>query len=570
MRTMYAAMLALGAAGAARAGGPLATIQDVTVGSSSSPRALQGLAWADLPGVGPLFVTSTGSCVPFIGTGNGLARFTDAWSLVGESDYGAEPCHFGDITIGSDGAIYAPASEYDGLGFTSDKPFQINRFRASDLGADAAWNADALFDTYGFNDLSGADYRHGDLYIVDYRDASPADTNIYVFDLATDPPTMIDLFTVSTRRVNGIESYGDRLYLAADVDSVTARLDVYDLDAITAGVNTPIDSYTFDISNGSSQLGQHSEGLTFKFAPAGPELWVSAALGTIVRRIALPGPPMRVTWTGAGSVVGEPFSNWRDFTFGWDGQPTNATDALIDFAGDAVVTIDGAAACAALTVLGADASAQGLRIEATGALATADALVSGAAARLAGGAWTSAGPIVIDDTGALRGDGAINGAVVCAGVLEADPAGALSVASLTLEPTATVRADVGDGAAPAMVIAATAVTLDGSIEVVSTLAPESCARIAIMQGGTVGGAFAMETLPAPAPGMRTAIVQSPTGVEYVQTRAADLDADLQVDGADLGALLGAWGQPGATDLNADTITDGADLGLLLGQWGACG
>ncbi|MFG0274685.1 MAG: hypothetical protein ACF8QF_06480, partial [Phycisphaerales bacterium] len=560
MRTMYGAMALLGAAGAAHAGGPLATIQDVTVGSSSSPRALQGLAWADVAGIGPLFLTSTGSCVPFIGTGNGLARFTDAWSLVGESDYSAEPCHFGDITIGSDGSIYAPASEYDGIGFTSDKPFQINRFRASDLGADGAWNADALFDTYGFNDLSGADYRHGDLYIVDYRDASPDATNIYVFDLATEPPTMIDLVTVSTRLVNGVESYGNRLYLAADVDSVTARLDVYDLDALAAGVNDPIDSYTFDISDGSSQLGQHSEGLTFKFAPAGPELWVSAALGTIARRIALPDAPTRVTWTGAGSVVGEPFSNWRDYSFGWDGQPTGATDALIDFAGDAFVTIDSAGACAALTVLGADSTAQGIRIEGGGALTSADGLISGSAAHLAGGVWTSPGPIVIDAAGALRGFGEVVGPVQCAGELEADAGATLTIDSLTLEPTATMRADVGDGSAPALLAATVGATLNGAVEVVATIPPEACARVQIVQGGAVAGAFASETLPAPAPGMRTAIVQSASGVDYVQTRGADLDADLTVDGADLGALLGAWGQPGATDLNADGATDGADLG----------
>ena len=50
---------------------------------------------------------------------------------------------------------------------------------------------------------------------------------------------------------------------------------------------------------------------------------------------------------------------------------------------------------------------------------------------------------------------------------------------------------------------------------------------------------------------------------------ADLNADGVVDGADLGALLGAWGASGATDLTGDGVTDGADLGVLLGAWGAC-
>lgn len=50
----------------------------------------------------------------------------------------------------------------------------------------------------------------------------------------------------------------------------------------------------------------------------------------------------------------------------------------------------------------------------------------------------------------------------------------------------------------------------------------------------------------------------------------DLNSDGIVDGADLGLLLGAWGQPCGTpcsaDLNDDNVVDGADLGLLLGGW----
>lgn len=51
--------------------------------------------------------------------------------------------------------------------------------------------------------------------------------------------------------------------------------------------------------------------------------------------------------------------------------------------------------------------------------------------------------------------------------------------------------------------------------------------------------------------------------------AADLNADLAVDGNDLGLLLAEWGQPGAADLNADGIVDGNDLGQLLAAWGPC-
>ncbi len=50
----------------------------------------------------------------------------------------------------------------------------------------------------------------------------------------------------------------------------------------------------------------------------------------------------------------------------------------------------------------------------------------------------------------------------------------------------------------------------------------------------------------------------------------DLNFDGQVDGADLGQLLGAWGTSNPTaDLNGSGLVDGADLGQLLGAWGPC-
>jgi len=52
---------------------------------------------------------------------------------------------------------------------------------------------------------------------------------------------------------------------------------------------------------------------------------------------------------------------------------------------------------------------------------------------------------------------------------------------------------------------------------------------------------------------------------------ADLNGDGAVDGIDLGALLGAWGECAGcdADLNADGTVDGIDLGGLLGGWGEC-
>ena len=52
---------------------------------------------------------------------------------------------------------------------------------------------------------------------------------------------------------------------------------------------------------------------------------------------------------------------------------------------------------------------------------------------------------------------------------------------------------------------------------------------------------------------------------------ADLNGDRVVDGADLGALVGAWGTCTGCpeDFNADGVVNGLDLGGLLGAWGSC-
>ena len=52
----------------------------------------------------------------------------------------------------------------------------------------------------------------------------------------------------------------------------------------------------------------------------------------------------------------------------------------------------------------------------------------------------------------------------------------------------------------------------------------------------------------------------------------DVNGDSQVNGADLGLLLGSWGACPTgcpADLNDDGNVNGADLGLMLGAWGVC-
>ena len=49
----------------------------------------------------------------------------------------------------------------------------------------------------------------------------------------------------------------------------------------------------------------------------------------------------------------------------------------------------------------------------------------------------------------------------------------------------------------------------------------------------------------------------------------DFNHDGNVDGSDLGVLLGDWGAGSTADLNDDGVVTGADMGLLLGEWGPC-
>jgi len=67
----------------------------------------------------------------------------------------------------------------------------------------------------------------------------------------------------------------------------------------------------------------------------------------------------------------------------------------------------------------------------------------------------------------------------------------------------------------------------------------------------------------------TQIAQYSVVIERAQC-TGDLDGSGVIDGADLGALLGAWGTPGSpADLDGDGNVGGADLGVLLGNWGTC-
>ncbi|MFO0872429.1 MAG: LamG domain-containing protein [Phycisphaerales bacterium] len=75
-------------------------------------------------------------------------------------------------------------------------------------------------------------------------------------------------------------------------------------------------------------------------------------------------------------------------------------------------------------------------------------------------------------------------------------------------------------------------------------------------------------------GRNAQLVEGATwGVPALCAPSPDLDGDGDVDGGDMGILLGAWGvapRGTAADLDSNGMVDAADLGLLLAAWGNIG
>jgi hypothetical protein len=70
--------------------------------------------------------------------------------------------------------------------------------------------------------------------------------------------------------------------------------------------------------------------------------------------------------------------------------------------------------------------------------------------------------------------------------------------------------------------------------------------------------------------LHMAVIEIEGGTPPPPPCLGDVNRDGIVSGADLGLLLGDWGQAIAqSDLDSDGIVTGADLGILLGRWGPC-
>lgn len=100
------------------------------------------------------------------------------------------------------------------------------------------------------------------------------------------------------------------------------------------------------------------------------------------------------------------------------------------------------------------------------------------------------------------------------------------------------------------------------------LASEAPVQVAVLFGGIVADGQGTGTFPDTyASNVMFTVFVAPSCI-------GDLEGDGAVDGADITAMLSAWGAVPAgaiqpADLDGNGVVDAADLGILLGNWGGC-
>jgi len=148
----------------------------------------------------------------------------------------------------------------------------------------------------------------------------------------------------------------------------------------------------------------------------------------------------------------------------------------------------------------------------------------------------------------------------------------------TQGPDAVLRVDLGaarDGLDGKPVFTGDRLAVSGGATLAGTLRvrftpgsrPAQGEAFTVLTASSVSGAFDAVDSCAP-----VTVEYTPTSVmvSFAGVSLADLNDDGVVDGADLGALLGAWGacvdDCCRADLDGNGVVDGGDLGALLGAW----
>lgn len=121
------------------------------------------------------------------------------------------------------------------------------------------------------------------------------------------------------------------------------------------------------------------------------------------------------------------------------------------------------------------------------------------------------------------------------------------------------------GVAGPVVVGMGVATLGGAGTLINRTAGVAVATLNDILADPVGYYVNIHNADFPAGAVRGQLVEPPP-----PACPADFDGDGEVDGADLGALLGAWGSSDPKyNLSGSGEVGGADLGILLGDWGPC-
>ncbi len=213
-----------------------------------------------------------------------LAFFAADWGvpdLVKNVDYAEDLQHIGDIDVAGD-YIYAPISNFCASVCGDTELSHIAWFYKDTLQPAGYIDLSGSIPFIGDGDLAGVAVHNNVLYAVEYQvpDQAP---RIFAFPLTDGVPTSTPTATypIASWYANGIEFYGDNIYVSAGTGSFGScglcavccpsapcdgTIDVYDLASLSESVATqPFASYTYDCPY------THAQGLAF----AGQDLWTA-------------------------------------------------------------------------------------------------------------------------------------------------------------------------------------------------------------------------------------------------------------------------------------------------------
>lgn len=274
-------------------GEPLETLEQVVLANDPlvGP-AQQGIANSGAGSI--LFWTTEGDCFSF-GDPRLYAYRQDSvgnWTELASADidYGESMCHIGDIVVHPDASrVYAPLSRFGA--FFGDDKFQIATFSTTNLRYITHWDFTGIINAIangspGDYDLAGLTiHEHADglqLYAVLWNEKHNG--QIIRWNLIDYVPESFEVISIPTQFANGIETDTKFVYISNGPLKEAARIDVYLIaDIKPETIPRIVASYTYSASNG---VTAHAEGLTLH----GTNMWVCAAQGNKVRRIATPEP----------------------------------------------------------------------------------------------------------------------------------------------------------------------------------------------------------------------------------------------------------------------------------------